>query len=191
PTADVFPNQIQLRQPQPLAPAEQEALLRSASEDEPWALPAILLMMRSGLTRSEILALDRGDIDRTGTVGYSVQIETDDVRKPNRTRTLQAGPPFPEAYEAFLSTVNPEGRLFPVGFQAINGMVDRVRRRAKIARTVTPRTLRETFIAGRLAEGVNEEDLLPELGLALDLRNRQSLRRFRPSAPQSTDAETS
>lgn len=191
PTADIYPNRIELRTPTPLSDDEQDRLLTAAGEDEPWSLTAILLMMRVGLNRSEVLALERGHVDRMDPAVYFVQIETDDIRKPSRTRRLNAYPPFPDAYEQFLDRVNPEGRLFPVGFQAINGMVGRVRRKAKLARSVTPRTLRETFIANRVREGASDEELLQELGMAQDVRNRQSIRRFRPVKNQEPAAATS
>lgn len=58
PTEGHYPHTILLRSPVPLFPAEQEAFLAAAAEDEAWSLPAIWLMMRLGLTRSELLALD-------------------------------------------------------------------------------------------------------------------------------------
>ena len=57
-------------------------------------------------------------------------------------------------------------------------MVDRVRRAARIDRTITPRTLRDTFAVNRARAGVTEDELIQELGLADDLRNRQSVRRY-------------
>lgn len=188
PTADIYPNRIELRTPTPLNDEEQERLLAAAAEDEPWSLTAILLMMRVGLNRSEVLALERGNVDRMDPAVYFIQVESDDIRKPARTRRLDAYPPFPAAYEQFLERVNPDGKLFPVGFQAINGMVGRVRRKAKLTRLVTPRALRETFIADRLRKGVSEDDLLRELGMATDLRNRQSIRRFKPAGNQDPAA---
>ena len=64
-------------------------------------------------------------------------------------------------------------------------MVERVRRRAGINRPVTPRTLRDTYTVRRAVEGATEDELIHELGLADDLRNRQSVRRFLAFADQS------
>ena len=107
-----------------------------------------------------------------------IRIISDDPRKSNQNRDLRASDVLTQAYDAFLDIRDPQGRLFPVGFQAINGMVDRVRRAARIDRTITPRTLRDTFAVNRARAGVTEDELIQELGLADDLRNRQSVRRY-------------
>jgi integrase/recombinase XerD len=68
--------------------------------------------------------------------------------------------------------------LFPVGFQAINGMVERVRTAAGITKMVTPQVLRHTFAVDRAKSGADEKQLLTLLGLADDPRNRESVRRY-------------
>jgi integrase/recombinase XerD len=95
------------------------------------------------------------------------------------------------AYGTFLEVRDPLGLLFPVGFQAINGMVDRVRKRAGIGRTITPRTLRDTFAYGRALASATEDELIQELGLADDARNRESIRRFLALAPQAPESAAS
>lgn len=191
PTEDFYPNRVELKVPEPLAAAEQSALIAAAATDEPWSLTAILLMMDAGLTRGELLKLERGNVDRFDPQAVVVHIITDDPRKSNQNRDLRASEMLAEAYGAFLAARDPEGRLFPVGFQAINGMVDRVRRAAEISRSVTPRTLRDTFAVNRALNGASEDELIQELGLADDLRNRQSIRRFLALALQSPGATPS
>ena len=188
PTADFIPNKVELRKPRPLTTNEQDALLAAASADEPWSLTAIWLMLRLGLTRAEILALQRHDVDRSNMFAPTVRIESDDLAKPNKNRMQTADGRFGEIYGEFLDRRDPEGRLFPVGFQAINGMVDRVRKAAGIDRAVTPRLLRETYASDRARAGASEEDLIRELGLADDLRNRQSVRRYIELAQSSTES---
>jgi integrase/recombinase XerD len=193
PTEDFFPNRVELRIPQPLTVAEQRAIIAAAEADEPWALPALLLMLDAGLTRGELLRLERGNIDRSDPDAVVIRIVTDDPRKVNQNRNLVASEALVAAYDQFLEVRDPQGALFPYGFQAINGMVDRLRRRAEIARPVTPRTLRDTYAVRRAIAGASEEELIRELGLADDARNRESVRRYRsfadasqePSAPQT------
>ena len=188
PTAEFIPNKVELRTPQPLTSAEQDALLAAAEADEPWSLTAIWLMLRLGLSRAEVLRLERHDIDRSLPMSPTVRVQTGDLAKPNQNRILTADARFAEIYGEFLDRREPEGRLFPVGFQAINGMVDRVRKAAGIERSVTPRLLRETFAAERAEAGASEGDLISELGLADDLRNRQSVRRYLALAQPSTES---
>jgi integrase/recombinase XerD len=191
PTEDFYPNRVELKIPEPLTGPEQEAIVAAAAGDEPWSLPAILLMLDSGLTRAELLKLERGNVDRFDPFAVVIHVITDDPRKSNQNRDLRASEAFIEAYDPFLAERDPQGRLFPVGFQAINGMVDRVRRAAGINRSVTPRTLRDTFAVNRALNGATEDELIHELGLADDLRNRQSIRRFLAFAIQPPDSTAS
>ena len=178
PTEGHYPHTIPLRSPVPLFSAEQDALLAAAAEDEPWSLPAIWLMLRLGLTRSELLGLRREHIDLADPAEPVVYVFYDDVTKRGKERKLAAGPQFAEMYAAFLEERSPVDLLFPVGPQAVNGMVDRVRSTAGIQKEVTPQTLRHTFAVDRANAGATEEDLLAVLGLAPDARNRASVQRY-------------
>ncbi len=178
PTEGHYPHSIQLRSPIPLFPSEQETFLAAAADDEPWSLPAIWLMLRLGLTRSELLALRREHIDLADPSGPVVYVFYDDVTKRGKERKLAAGNEFRVIYEAFLDERSPIDLLFPVGPQAVNGMVDRVREAAGIQKEVTPQTLRHTFAVDRALDGADEADLLAVLGLADDARNRASVQRY-------------
>lgn len=178
PTDGYFPHSISLRLPVPLFVNEQEALMAAAREDEPWSAVAIWLLMRLGLTRSELLALERDHIDRTDPASPVVHIYYDELSKQSKERRLAANQEFSALYNAFLEARNPAGILFPVGRQAVNGMVDRVRRAAGITKDVTPNTLRHTFAVEAARNGADVQDLLALLGLADDPRNRASVGRY-------------
>src|ERR687898_1103975 len=178
PTEGHYPHTIPLRSPVPLFPTEQEALLAAAADDEPWSLPAIWLMLRLGLTRAELLALRREHIDLEDPSGPVVYIFYDDVTKRGKERKLAAGEAFRNIYTMFLEARSPVDLLFPVGPQAVNGMVDRVRAAAGIQKEVTPPTLRHSFAVDRASARATEEDLLAILGLADDARNRASVQRY-------------
>ncbi|MGC4189649.1 MAG: tyrosine-type recombinase/integrase, partial [Thermomicrobiales bacterium] len=186
PTEGYFPHQIALRSPQPLFADEQQALLDAAIQDEPWSALAIWLMMRVGLTRSELLALERDHIDRVSEATPVVNVYYETPGKQVKERRLATSVEFARLYEAFLAAHDPEmqGRLFPVGPPAVNGMVERVRRAAGIGKEVTPQTLRHTFAVEQARNGADVEDLLVLLGLANDSRNRASVERYiRLAAP--------
>jgi len=178
PTEGFYPHAIQLRSPVPLFAEEQERLLRAAAEDEPWSLPAIWLMMRLGLSRGELLALRRDHIDLEDPERPVVYVFYEDVTKRGKERKLAADAEFAAIYREYLEVASPVDRLFPYGFQAVNGMVERVRRAAGITKEVTPSTLRHTFAVERAKDGADEEQLLALLGLADDPRNRASVRRY-------------
>jgi integrase/recombinase XerD len=130
------------------------------------------------LTRSELLALRREHIDLADPAGPVVYVFYDEPSKRGKERKLAASREFAAIYAAFLEARAPVDLLFPVGPQAVNGMVDRVRAAAGIEKEVTPQTLRHTFAVDRANAGATEEDLLALLGLADDARNRASVQRY-------------
>jgi integrase/recombinase XerD len=190
PTDGYYPHSIQLRLPVPLFANEQEALMDAARNDEPWTATAVWLMMRLGLTRSELLALKRDHIDRTVPDAPVVYIFYDDLAKQSKERKLAADGEFSALYDAFLEARDPQDILFPIGRQAINGMVERVRRAAGITKDVTPQTLRHTYAVEQARAGADASQLLSLLGLADDPRNRASVARYIRLAAPALMAET-
>ena len=178
PTEGFFPHQISLRTPVPLFGDEQEALVQSADIDERWSVPAILLMMRLGLTRGELLGLREGHIDREDPDQPVVFIGFESVAKRGRERRLATSPEILTRLDQYIEETEPIDRLFPVGPPAVNAMVERVRRRAGIVKTVTPQTLRATFAIERARRGADTQQLLDLLGLVDDPRNRASVDRY-------------
>jgi site-specific recombinase XerD len=178
PTEGYFPHSIELRLPLPLFAAEQADLLEAAKGDEDWSAAAIWLMMRLGLTRSELLGLQRDHIDRTQVHAPVVTIYYADAGKRAKERTLITDREFAELYDTYLETTGITGVLFPVGPPAVNGMVERVRRLAGITKPVTPQTLRHTYAVEQARDGADQEKLLALLGLSDDPRNRASVDRY-------------
>lgn len=178
PTDGFYPHAIQLRSPVPLFADEQERLLAAAAEDEAWSLPAVWLMMRLGLTRGELLALRVDHVDLNDAENPIVYIFYEDVTKRGKERKLAGGPEFAAIYKEYLAAAEPVDKLFPYGFQAVNGMVERVRRGAGLTKQVTPQVLRHTFAVDRAKEGADAEQLIELLGLADDVRNRDSVERY-------------
>jgi integrase/recombinase XerD len=178
PTEGFYPHRIPASTPRPLFANEQEAMLAAARADEPWSGVAVWLMMRLGLTRAELLALQRDHIDRTDPERPIVHIYYDDVAKQSKERKLAADDEFSSMYDAFLEERDPRGVLFPVGRQAVNGMVERVRRAAGIDKEITPTTLRQTFAIEQARASADEDRLLALLGLADDPRNRSTVRGY-------------
>ncbi len=178
PTDGFYPHTIQLKAPVPLFPDEQEVYLAAAAEDEPWSLTAIWLMLRLGLARSELLQLRREHIDISDPNQPVVYVVYDDTAKRVKERHLAGNTEFAAIYADFLEERAPVDLLFPVGFQAVNAMVNRVREAAEISKEVTPAILRHTFAVERAKDGATEEQLLAVLGLADDPRNRASVRRY-------------
>lgn len=178
PTEGYYPHQIQLRTPVPLFAEEQVAIVVAAEDDEPWAAPAVWLMLHLGLARSELLALRRDHIELTDPERPIVYIFYEDAKKRSKERKLAADERFAQLLHDYLDTSEPLDVLFPVGPPAVNTMVARVARAAGITKQVTPQTLRHTFAVEKAKLGAHEEQLLALLGLADDPRNRGSVSRY-------------
>ena len=178
PTDGYYPHAISLRDPVPLFEDEQVALLNAAMADEAWSPLAVWLMMRLGLTRSELLALKRDHIDRTTPTSPVVYVVYEELTKQSKDRRLAANAAFSQLYDAYLADRDPHDILFPVGPQAVNGMVERVRKLARITKDVTPQTLRTTFAVEQAKAGADQQQLLELLGLVNDPRNRTSVDRY-------------
>ncbi len=178
PTEGFFPHQITLRLPVPLFPNEQEALMVAADADEPWSSPAIHLMLRLGLTRGELLGLRPEHIDRSDPLHPVVFVGFETTAKRGLERRMGADDEFLRRLDEYLALEEPIDRLFPVGPPAVNAMVDRVRKRAGLAKGITPQTLRYTFAVEHARQGADTDRLLELLGLVDDPRNRSSVGRY-------------
>jgi len=178
PTEGFTSQPVALRVPTALTANEQAAIFAAAASDRPWCTSAIWLMLRLGLTRSELLALRRDHIDLADPDAPVVYVFYDDAAKRGKERKLAADADFAASYLAYLAAESPVDVLFPYGPQAVNGMVGRVREAAGLAKEVTPQTLRHTFAVERARAGASAEDLIVLLGLADDPRNRASVGRY-------------
>ena len=178
PTEGFFPHQISLRLPMPLFATEQVQLVESADLDEPWSAPAIHLMMRLGLTRGELLGLHIDHIDHSEPEHPVVFVGFESEAKRGRERRMAGDLDLANRLARYSAEVGPTDRLFPFGPPAVNAMVDRVRKRASISRTVTPQTLRHTYAVEQARQGADVERLLDLLGLVDDPRNRSSVDRY-------------
>jgi len=161
-----------------LGHVQRARLLAAAAEDEPWSLPAIWLMLRLGLTRSEVLALRRDHVERSDSDPPVVFVFYDDVTKRGKERKLATDTDFAAIYKNYLAAKEPTDTLFPHVPPAVNGMVERVRSTAGITKDVSPQTLRHTFAVDKARAGADEAQLLILLGLANDPRNRDSVARY-------------
>jgi integrase/recombinase XerD len=190
PTEGYFPHHIELRLPVPLFPDEQDTLLAAAAEDEPWSELAIWLMLKLGLTRSELLGLDRDHVDRTDESRPLIYIFYQESSKQSKERTLAADSRFAEIYDSFLTSTDATGQLVKVGPPAVNSMVERVRRIAGIEKMVTPQVLRHSFAVDAARAGADQTKLLNLLGLSDDPRNRESVDRYLRLAIPVNEADT-
>lgn len=189
PSEGFQPHLIPLRTPNVLTEIEQEQLLEAADQDEPWSGVAIRLMMKLGLTRAELLQLRREHVSIDESGATIVAIHYDDVDKRMKKRRMAAGGDLPQALSEYLDRPGITGVLFPVGNQAVNGMVDRVTLSAGFEKKVTPQVLRHTFAYAHAKVGATEATLIKLLGLVDEPRNRASVARYVEMAAPPLAAE--
>jgi integrase/recombinase XerD len=179
PTTAFYPEHIPLKTPRPLFADEQERLLAAAATNGPRAHLAIWLMLRLGLTRSEVLGLRASHIDWSDPERPVVYVFYETPRRRLRERKLAATAELTEIYRKVCDeSDDPVDLLLPILPQSVNKLVERVAQRAGITKPVTPQTLRDTFAVEQARRGASEDELLELLGLADDPRNRSSVRRY-------------
>jgi integrase/recombinase XerD len=178
PSDGFYPEHIPLKTPKPLFENEQEALLSAAAEENPRTHVMIGLMLRLGVSRSELLAIKRDHIDLTDATRPVVYIFYENPRWRGKERKLAGYPEFTAAYQAFLAEYDPADVLFEMLPQSVNKLVERVARAAGLTKHVTPQLLRDTYAVNQARLGADENKLLALLGLADDPRNRLSVQRY-------------
>lgn len=178
PADSFFPDYIPLKTPRTLFPHEQEAILDAALQENSRTYLITYLLLKLGLTRTELLALKVDHIDVSDPERPVVYIYYEDIRSQKKERKLSAGREFTEAFERYLADYKPVSRMFNLLPQSINKIVDRIAEAAGINKAVTPQSLRDTFAVEQAKAGADEKKLLIILGLAPDSRNRKSVQRY-------------
>ena len=173
-----FPDYIPLKTPRTLFPQEQEQMLDAAYAENPRTHLIIYLLMKLGLTRTELLALKVDHIDTSDPERPIVYVYYDEIRWQPKERKLAAGADFTGAYERYVEQYAPVSRMFNLLPQSINKIVARIADEVGITKRVTPQSLRDTFAVEQAKAGADEKKLLQILGLAPDSRNRKSVQRY-------------
>lgn len=178
PADSFFPDYIPLKTPQTLFPHEQEVLLDAAKEENSRTYLIAWLLLKLGLTRTELLALKVDHVDISSEERPVVYVYYDEIRWQPKERKLAADAEFADAFQAFVAEYKPVSRMFNLLPQSVNKMVDRIAEEAGIKKRVTPQSLRDTFAVEQAKAGADEKKLLQILGLAPDSRNRKSVQRY-------------
>jgi integrase/recombinase XerD len=177
--ADKFhPDYIPLKTPHTLFPIEQEQMLDAAYAENARTYLIIYLLMKLGLTRTELLALKVDHVDTGDPEKPVVYIYYEEQRWQPKERKLSAGPEFTEGFEKYVEQYKPVSRMFNLLPQSINKIVARIADEVGITKRVTPQSLRDTFAVEQAKAGADEKKLLQILGLAPDSRNRKSVQRY-------------
>jgi integrase/recombinase XerD len=177
--ADSFsPDYIPLKTPHTLFPQEQEQMLDAAYAENARTYLIIYLLMKLGLTRTELLALKVDHVDVGDPERPVVYVYYEEVRWQPKERKLAAGAEFTAAFEKYVEQYEPVSRMFNLLPQSINKIVARIADDVGITKRVTPQSLRDTFAVEQAKAGADENKLLQILGLAPDSRNRKSVQRY-------------
>ena len=177
PTTPFYPERVNLKTPVPLFPEEQKRLLATAGNLGDKYFLMVYLMLKLGLTRTELLALKKQHVDVSDPSEPIIYINYGDPRWRHKDRVLKADKEFSETYIQYRDTIESD-TLFPIIPQSVNAILHRIAKIAEIDKQVTPQLLRDTFGVEQAKSGKTEEELLAILGLADDPRNRDSVRRY-------------
>ncbi|MDQ6693416.1 MAG: tyrosine-type recombinase/integrase [Chloroflexota bacterium] len=178
PADSFFPDYVPLKTPQILFPTEQESVLAAAREENVRTYLIIYLLLKLGLTRTELLALKVEYVDDGNPEQPLIYVHYEEVRWQPKDRKLGGDIDFTTAYAEYRERYKPVSRMFNLLPQSINKIVDRVAEEAGVKKRVTPQSLRDTFAVEQAKAGADEKKLLEILGLAPESRNRKSVQRY-------------
>ncbi len=178
PTDNFFADFIPLKTPVVVNHPEQAALLEAALRENSRTYMMIYFMLKLGLTRTELLAIQPEHVDVSDPQNPQIYVAYDDKRWQKKERKLTAVAEFTPEFKRYIEEFQPSRKLFEMLPQSVNKLVERVARDAEINKKVTPQSLRDTFAVEEARNGANTIDLLKILGLAPDPRNRMSVERY-------------
>ncbi|MDQ6694388.1 MAG: tyrosine-type recombinase/integrase, partial [Chloroflexota bacterium] len=173
-----FPDYIPLKTPQILFPSEQELVLDAAREENVRTYLIVYLLLKLGLTRTELLALKVNHIDDGNPEQPLIYVHYEEVRWQPKDRKLGGDRDFSMAFAEYKEQYKPVSRMFNLLPQSVNKIVDRITEDAGVTKKITPQSLRDTFAVEQAKAGADEKKLLEILGLAPESRNRKSVQRY-------------
>lgn len=145
-----------------LSEEEAEALVEAAAGDAAQGdyrpLLLVTLLLSSGISKAETLALDVTDIDpETGTLT---------VGHDDRRRTIELDRQAVEAFLGFRESHSGEGRLFDCTGRNLEYVLARTGRGAGLSRNPSFRALRATAAARLESAGADNQEMAGRLGIS-------------------------
>ncbi len=173
PAAPILQESAQAPLPRILTDAEVERLLRVTrdllwSPSKPDARPhlLVLLLLQTGLKKSEVMNLRLSDIDTSNPREPQLIVRYTDGRNAHKERTLFLGPDFLPVYNQYLRTYKPSERLFACTARNLEYVLADAAALADIEGGLSFETMRWTAAVRAYRFGASPEALRQKLGLS-------------------------
>ena len=180
PTETFYSDFIPLKTPTTLTKSEQDAMLAAAAAENSRSHLIVLLLLKVGFTRTELLQITPSHVDLSDPKQPQVFVHYADKRWLKKERKTAADADFAFAFTKYVADygIGENDPLFTMLPQSVNKLVERIAAAAEINKKVTPQSLRDTYAVGQALQGADHKKLMAILGLAPDPRNRLSVDRY-------------
>jgi site-specific recombinase XerD len=172
PAAAVAHQPVIVPLPEILNGTQVERLLKTTrtlmSAPKPDARPYLLVMLllTTGIKKSEAMAVRLSDVDLSHADQPFVFIRYDDPRRWHKERKLRLPPDFAETYQSYLAQYQPRERIFECTPRNLEYVLSDVARLAGLDGKVSFEVLRWTSAVRDSASGMRDETLRLKLGLS-------------------------
>ena len=168
PTATLMNTRTQSPLPDYLYEGEITTLYREASQD-PRTYLLVLLFLETGMKSHELFALTKAHVDLSDP--YQPELWIKHTGKDTRKDRKVALPPnFIEVYNRYVAQYQIEDALFPYTDRFIQLLFAELKKRTRIAKELTPKTLRHTHVVRAYSRGEDPDRIFDRIGLAPDSR---------------------
>ncbi len=145
---------------------EEVAQLEAAAAEDSRSQCLVMLLLHGGLKKEEIMGLQLQHFDLSHPAQPAVSIEYTDQAKQSKKRRIPLPPEFSQAFQRYMTTYRPQGKVFACTDRNLNYILARTVRKARIQKRVTLQLLRDMYAVRQLQQGVSLESLREKLGLS-------------------------
>jgi integrase len=168
PTATLINTRTQSPLPDYLYEGEITALYREASQD-PRTYLLVLLFLETGMKSHELFALTKAHVDLSDPYQPELWIKHPG-KNTRKDRKVALPPNFIEVYNRYVAQYQIEDALFPYTDRFIQLLFAELKKRTRIAKELTPKTLRHTHVVRAYSRGEDPDRIFDRIGLAPDSR---------------------
>jgi integrase/recombinase XerD len=151
--------------PELLFDDEVERLERAAAVDVRCHL-LVLLVLRAGLKREEVMGLRPGHVDLSDPAHPAVEVHFPGQAKRRRERRMELPAEWTPVYLHYVECFQPREHVFECTERNVNYVLASAVRRAGITKRVTLQLLRDIYAVRQLRAGVAPQTVREQLGLS-------------------------
>jgi integrase/recombinase XerC len=168
PVASLTNTRVQSPLPDYLYENEIKVLYAEASKD-PRTYLLVLLFLEAGIKSSELLGITAAHIDISDPYRPEIWIKHSG-KNTKKDRKIAFPPQFTEVYNRYVEQYRIEDILFPCTDRFIQLLFADLKKQTKIAKELTPKTLRHTHVVRAYRRGEDPDRIFDRIGLSVNSR---------------------